>query len=183
MDTFLIVLSIVLFLVGIAGSVVPALPGIPLSWIGILCLNFVQGIQIPLYITISTLILTVIIVILQYVIPAQGTKRFGGTKYGIWGTNIGLIIGIIAPIPLGFIIGPFLGAYIGELIYNSQQQESHQITDETEAISNNRALRAAFGSFVGIMTSSLISLMFCIVFFCMGLYYIISNMHSISQHF
>lgn len=183
MDTFLIVLSIVLFLVGIAGSVVPALPGIPLSWLGILCLNFVQGIQIPLYITISTLILTVIIVILQYVIPAQGTKRFGGTKYGIWGTNIGLIIGIIAPIPLGFIIGPFLGAYIGELIYNSQQQESDKITDETEEISNNRALKAAFGSFVGIMTSSLISLMFCIVFFCMGLYYIISNMHNISQHF
>lgn len=173
MDTFLIVLSIVLFLVGIAGSVVPALPGIPLSWLGILCLNFVQGIQIPLYITISTLILTVIIVILQYVIPAQGTKRFGGTKYGIWGTNIGLIIGIIAPIPLGFIIGPFLGAYIGELIYNSQQQESLKATDTTEEISNNRALRAAFGSFVGIMTSSLISLMFCIVFFCMGLYYIL----------
>lgn len=183
MDTFLIVLSIILFLVGIAGSVVPALPGIPVSWLGFLCLNFVQGIYIPLYLTIGTLILTIIIFILQYVIPAQGTKRFGGTKYGIWGTNIGLIVGIIAPIPLGFIIGPFLGAYIGELIYNSQQTEALKNTDENEDTSNNRALKAAFGSFVGVMTSSLISLMFCVVFFCIGLYYILSNIHNISQYF
>ena len=63
------------------------------------------------------------ITILDYVIPAQGTKRFGGSKYGVWGTNIGLVIGIISPIPFGFVLGPFVGAFIGELIYNSKDSK------------------------------------------------------------
>ena len=46
--------------------------------------------------------------ILDYWIPAKGTKAFGGSKYGVWGTNIGLVVGLIVPLPLGFIWGPFL---------------------------------------------------------------------------
>ena len=88
--------------------------------------------------------------ILDYLIPAKGTKRFGGSSYGIWGTNIGLVVGIFVPIPLGFIIGPFVGAFIGELMYNSKN--------------HNRALKAATGSFIGFLASSFMKFVVCMMY-------------------
>jgi uncharacterized protein YqgC (DUF456 family) len=90
------------------------------------------------------------------VIPAKGTKRFGGSKYGIWGTNIGLIVGLIAPIPLGFIIGPFLGAFVGELIYNSSDKK--------------RALKSATGSFIGFLASTFMKFVVCMVYLGLFIY-------------
>jgi uncharacterized protein YqgC (DUF456 family) len=65
------------------------------------------------------IIVTIITSILEYIIPSRGTKRFGGSSYGIWGTNIGLVAGLLSPIPFGFLIGAFTGAFIGEL-YDSK---------------------------------------------------------------
>jgi uncharacterized protein YqgC (DUF456 family) len=59
-----------------------------------------------------TLLVTIITSILEYIIPSRGTKRFGGSSYGIWGTNIGLVAGLLSPIPFGFLIGAFTGALI-----------------------------------------------------------------------
>jgi uncharacterized protein YqgC (DUF456 family) len=56
------------------------------------------------YWILSTLLVTIITSILEY-IPSRGTKRFGGSSYGIWGTNIGLVAGLLSPIPFGFLIG------------------------------------------------------------------------------
>ena len=102
-----------------------------------------------------TLGVAVIIWGLDYVIPAWGTKKFGGSKYGIWGTVFGLIIGILFLGPLGIIIGPFAGAFIGELIHDS--------TD------SKRAAKAAFGSFVGFMFSTGLKFLVSIIF--LGLYF------------
>ena len=99
------------------------MPGPPLSWIGLLILYTTPDIPFDYTLLSITFVITLIIAILDYVIPAQGTKRFGGSKYGIWGTNIGLIVGIFAPIPFGFIIGPFVGAFIGELIFNQSDSK------------------------------------------------------------
>jgi uncharacterized protein YqgC (DUF456 family) len=55
-------------------------------------------------------LVTIITSILEYIIPSRGTKRFGGSSYGIWGTNIGLVAGLLSPIPFGFLIGAFTGA-------------------------------------------------------------------------
>ena len=71
---------------------------------------------------------------LDYIIPAWGTKRFGGSKAGAWGTTIGLIVGILAPIPFGILIGPFVGALIGEIGFNKTK--------------GKQALKAAVGSFL-----------------------------------
>jgi uncharacterized protein YqgC (DUF456 family) len=95
-------------------------------------------------------VITVVLSILDYVIPAKGTKRFGGSSYAVWGTNIGLVVGIFAPIPFGFLIGPFVGAFVGELIYNSSD--------------NNRAIKAATGSFIGFLVSSFMSFVVCVGF-------------------
>src|SRR5690554_3796035 len=117
MEYFILIISLLFVLAGVAGSVLPALPGPPLSWIGLLILYTTPNMDFDYWILGITFIITLIITILDYVIPAQGTKRFGGSKYGVWGTNIGLIAGLFFP-PIGFIIGPFAGAFIGEILFD-----------------------------------------------------------------
>ena len=151
MEYFLLILGLLLMIVGTIGSLLPALPGPPISWVGILMLYFCPGMETNYWLLGITLVIAIVIGILDYVIPAQGTKYFGGSKYGIWGTNIGLIIGIFAPIPFGFLIGPFVGAFVGELIYNSQEK--------------GRAFKAATGSFIGFLAGTFMKLLVSLLFF------------------
>ncbi|SEP75421.1 DUF456 domain-containing protein [Flavobacterium urocaniciphilum] len=139
MEYILLILGICLIFGGIIGSILPALPGLPVSWLGLLCLFFVPGIETNYWLLGITLLITIVLSVLDYLIPAKGTKMFGGTSYGIWGTNIGLVVGLFFP-PLGFLICPFLGAFIGELMYNSQDKK--------------RAFNAAFGSFIGFLAGT-----------------------------
>ena len=149
MEYFLLILGLLLMIVGIIGSLLPALPGPPISWVGILLLYFCPGMETNYWLLGITLAIAIVIGILDYVIPAQGTKYFGGSKYGIWGTNIGLVIGFFIPIPFGFIIGAFLGAFIGELIYNSKDQK--------------RAFNAAVGSFLGFIAGTFMKVFYGLI--------------------
>lgn len=151
MDTLLLVLGFVCMIIGILGSFLPVLPGPPISWVGLLLLYFTEAVEMNYWVLGVTLFVAVVVAILDYVIPAKGTKRFGGSSYGVWGTNIGLIVGILAPIPLGFIIGPFVGAFVGELIYNSKDHK--------------RALKAATGSFIGFLASTFMKFVVCMIYF------------------
>lgn len=161
MDVALLLLGFCCMIAGILGSFLPVLPGPGLSWLGLLLLYFTAAVPMNYWILGITLIVTVAISILDYLIPAKGTKKFGGSKYGIWGTNIGLIVGIFAPVPFGFVIGPFVGAFIGELIYDSKD--------------HNRALKAATGSFIGFLASSFMKFVVCMIFF--GLFVAIAWQH------
>jgi uncharacterized protein len=150
MDILLLIVGFVCMIVGIFGSFMPVLPGPSISWVGLLLLYFTVGVPMNYWILGITLGITIVITVLDYVIPAKGTKRFGGSSYGVWGTNIGLIVGIFAPIPLGFIIGPFVGAFVGELIYNSKD--------------HGRALKSATGSLLGFFASSFMKFVVCMMF-------------------
>jgi uncharacterized protein len=154
MDSLLLILGFTCMIVGVFGSFMPVLPGPSISLLGIVLLYFTTAIEVNYWILGITLAITVLISVLDYVIPAKGTKKFGGSSYGIWGTNIGLVVGIFAPIPFGFIIGPFLGAFIGELMYDYKD--------------HGRALKAATGSFIGFLASSFMKFVVCMVF--LGLY-------------
>src|SRR5690554_5388504 len=154
MEYFFLILGLLLIVVGFLGSFLPVIPGPPLSWLGLLCLYFIKGIPTDYWLLGVTLLITIVVSILDYVIPAQGTKYFGGSNYGVWGTTLGLIVGIFAPIPLGFIIGPFVGAFIGELIY--------------ERNNSKRALKAATGSFIGFVVSTFMKFVYCMVL--LGIY-------------
>jgi uncharacterized protein len=150
MDTILLILGFVCAIVGIFGSFLPVLPGPIISWIGLVMLYLTEKVANNYWILSITLMIVLTISILDYTIPAKGTKKFGGSTYGIWGTNIGMLIGIFVPIPFGFIVGAFVGAFVGELLYNSQDK--------------NRALKAATGSLLGFLASSFMKMIVCLCF-------------------
>lgn len=153
MDTFLIILSALLMILGILGSFLPIIPGPVTSWVGLVVFHLTEVVPFNWTFIIITGIIAIGIAILDYVIPAVGTKRFGGTKAGMIGTTLGLIVGLIAPIPGGVIIVPFVGALIGEMI----SQKELKI-----------AFKAAVGSFVGFLASTFIKFLICVIY--LGLY-------------
>lgn len=150
MDLLLVLLGFICMIVGLFGSFLPVLPGLSSCWVGLLLLYLTKAVENNYWVLGIALLITITITVLDYVIPAKGTKKFGGSSYGIWGTNIGLIVGILAPIPFGVIIGPFVGAFVGELIYDSKNHK--------------RALKAATGSLLGFLASSFINFLFCVIF-------------------
>jgi uncharacterized protein YqgC (DUF456 family) len=135
LDYFLLALAIVFLIIGIIGCLVPVLPGPPLSFAGILILHFTDFAEFRLNLLIILGVIAVVVAVFDYVVPIWGTKKFGGTKYGIRGATIGLLVGLFFG-PPGIIIGPFLGAVIGEMIYKDDF---------------NYAIRAGLGSLIGFM--------------------------------
>ncbi|NQV78649.1 MAG: DUF456 domain-containing protein [Lutibacter sp.] len=154
MDIFLLIIGFLFALLGIIGSFLPVLPGPFTSWVGLLLLHFTNAIPMNWTFLSITLAIALIIWVIDYFIPAMGTKKFGGTRYGVIGTTLGLIIGLLSPIPFGIIIGPFIGAFIGEMIHDSKN--------------SGKALKAAFGSLLGFLTSTFLKFITAIIF--TGLY-------------
>ena len=149
MDLVLVALAAILMLVGVLGSFLPMLPGIPISWIGLLLLHLTGSIPMNYTFLGVTLLITIIIFALQYAIPALGTKYLGGSKQGMWGATIGLFAGIFIPVPFAILIAPFVGAYIGEIL---NKADSHT------------ALRAASGSFIGLLASTFMEFVVTAIF-------------------
>ena len=144
MDILLIVLGAICLLLGLIGCVAPVLPGVPLSYLGLLLLHFTDRVQFSWQFLVVWGVVVVVIQILDYFIPAWGTKKFGGTKYGVWGSTIGLFVGLFMG-PLGIVVGPFIGAVLGELIYfNRYPQTTLSETEQNKNSNFNRALRAGF---------------------------------------
>lgn len=133
MDIFLVVLGTICVLVGLIGTFIPMLPGTPVSYIGLLLLLLIPGCTLTWKFFVFWGVIVVILQILNYFIPIWGVNRFGGTKYGKWGSVLGVIVGLFFP-PLGIFWGPFVGAVIGELIGGMDFTSS---------------LKAGLGSFIG----------------------------------
>lgn len=143
MDYVLIAFGIIFIISGVLGCVLPIIPGPPLSYIGLLLLHFTEKYQFSSEFLILWLIITVFIYGLDFVIPVWGTKKFGGSKRGVWGSIIGLVIGMFLFPPIGIIIGPFAGAVIGEYTSGKESKE---------------ALKSGFGSFLGFLVGTLLKL-------------------------
>jgi uncharacterized protein YqgC (DUF456 family) len=164
MDYFLAILGVICILAGIAGSILPGLPGPPVSYLGVLLLHWTRFASFSMRTLLIWGVIILIVAILDYVVPIWGTRKFGGTKAGVRGSTIGLIVGVIllpmfgivlGPFGLfGIIGGPFIGAWIGE---RSAGQDP------------KKALRAAYGSFIGFLAGTLmkiaVSVVLAVVFF------------------
>jgi uncharacterized protein len=141
MELVLIIIAIILTLAGLAGCVLPAIPGPPLNFIGLLLLQWAW--QPFSTITLVVLgIITVIVLILDYMIPVWGAKIFGATRYGIWGSIIGMLAGVFLT-PIGMIMGLLLGAIIGDMLAGKKPLE---------------ALKSGAGTFLGTMAGMLVKL-------------------------
>ncbi len=151
MDIALLILSLIIMLVGIVGSFLPVLPGPPISWIGLLILHLTDAIPMNWVFLGITLAVAAIVWALDYIIPAIGTKKFGGSTAGMIGTTIGLLVAIFFPIlgVFGIIVWPFVGALVGELSNKADQKT---------------ALKAAFGSFIGFLTGTFLKFVVTMVY-------------------
>lgn len=154
MDVVWLILALVLMLVGIAGCLLPFLPGPPLAYIGLLVMQLRDQPPFSSKFLWVWAGITLVVTVLDYVIPVVGTRKLGGTRYGVWGCTLGLIVGIFVP-PWGLILGPFIGAFIGEMMANAGTEQ---------------AWKAALGSFIGFLFGTLLKLIACFVM----LYYLIA---------
>ena len=152
METFIGLLAIVLGIVGIIGSVAPALPGPPLSWLGLLALYIwgggTNGAGDPMSTRFLLIWLAIVIVvsILDYIVPAYFTKLTGGSKWGGWGAIAGLFLGLIYP-PVGMILGSLLGAFAAELLFAGKNAAD--------------SVKSAFGAFLGFLFGTGLKLICC----------------------
>ena len=153
LNIILIVFAVVCLLAGLAGAVIPGLPGPPLSWVGLMLLSCSDAAQCFTGCLVTMAVAAVVITVLDYVIPSISTKRFGGGKASVWGCNIGLVVAILG-LPfgpqgiIGLIFWPFVGAFVGELIDKKPADE---------------ALRAAFGSVLGFLSGTLVKVVYAII--------------------
>ena len=148
LETTLIIISILLGLGGIIGSIMPALPGPPLSFIGLLLLHFTRGDVFSTGELLTLGILTVIAVALDYALPVMGAKMYGASRHGIIGSIIGMFAGLFTFALPGMFIGMFLGAVIGEYIAGKKTAQ---------------AMKAGTASFVGGIAAMALKLGLCIV--------------------
>ena len=155
MEWLWIILGIVLIIIGFIGSLLPLLPGPPLAYVGLLLQQFREPTPFSTRFLLIWAGLVVITIVLDYLIPVWGTKKFGGTKYGMWGCTLGFILAFWMG-PWGVVIGPFIGAFVGEMLAGQNSQKS---------------LKAAFGSFIGFLLGSFAKLVAC----GLMLYYLIKS--------
>ena len=160
MEIVIGILAVLVGVIGIIGSILPALPGPHLTWVGMLLLYLWGGTNRAGENMSLTLLLimfgaTVVVSILDYIVPLYFTKLTGGTKYAGRGAMAGLVFGLFVVPPVGMILGSFLGAFLAELYYARK--------------STGDALKSAFGSFLGFLAGTGLKLVLCGVM----MYYII----------
>ena len=140
MSIFLIVLAFIFLVIGLVGSFVPIIPGLPLGWLGLSIAFFSSSCTINIWTLAITLLVVIIVTFLDYIIPSKMVKISGGTKSGKNGALYGSIAGIFFMNPIILIFGSLIGAFIGELINDSKDIK--------------KALKSAFNSFLGFLFSS-----------------------------
>jgi uncharacterized protein YqgC (DUF456 family) len=147
MDVFLLILAIVCLLAGLVGCIVPLVPGPPLSWMAMLLLSLTRfGSTISWLALLLYAALVLVVTLLDYIVPAWGAKKFGGTRAGTWGAVVGMFFGLFFSF-WGIVLCPFLGALVGELIAGRRRQH---------------ALKAALGAFLGFLFGTGLKLIVCI---------------------
>jgi len=148
-EIVLVVLAFLFLLAGLLGSVIPALPGPPLSYIGLLLLRWSGYGNFSFTFLLLWGAITAAVMIIDNFLPAWMTKKFGGSRAAVIGSVLGLIAGMLFFAPLGLLIGPFLGALAGELINNRIKAKRNKINStEPGSAGNLKALKVAMGAFL-----------------------------------
>jgi uncharacterized protein YqgC (DUF456 family) len=123
-ETVIIIIGVLLSITGILGCIQPALPGPPLNYTALLLLLLIPEIELSSTLLLVTGILTIIVLVLDYILPIWGAKVYKVSSYGIWGSVMGMIIGLLFFPPFGLIIGTFIGAVFGEMISGKSNSDA-----------------------------------------------------------
>ena len=144
LEGIMIVIGSILMLLGLAGSILPILPGPPLSFTGLLLLALLKHFSPPLTLTLVIIlaIVTILVIVLDYIIPLIGAKRYGASKWGVWGSVLGMVIGIFWS-PFAMLLGAFIGAVVVEWLVGRKKAE---------------ALRAGWGVVMGTLFATILRL-------------------------
>ena len=148
MDVFLIIIGALCLLIGLAGCILPALPGPPVSYFGLLLLHFTEKVQFSaseLWIWFAGV---AVIQVADYVVPMLGSKYSGGSRWGTRGALVGSVIGLFF-IPWGLILGPFIGALVGELLGDRSFGE---------------AFKSGIGALLGFIFGTVLKVAACVYF-------------------
>lgn len=135
MNVLFIIIGLLLAIIGMIGCILPVIPGPILSFCALILLSWIKNWQVFSQTFLMVMgAVTIFLIVLDYIAPALGAKKYGATKRGIWGSAIGMIIGIFFIPPWGMIVGAFAGALLGEL---------------SSGQSGRKALRAGWGILIG----------------------------------
>jgi len=143
LDYLWIGFGVILLFGGVLGCFIPALPGPPLAYFSLLLMQLTEVRPYSAKFLLIWALVVILVTILDYAIPPYATKKLGGSRNGIIGSTIGIIMGIFIFPPWGIIIFPFLGALVGEVLAGKERKA---------------ALKAAFGSFLGFISGVFLKL-------------------------
>ena len=160
MDIFLLILGLILCLLGIVGSFSPIIPGPITSWFGLLVIHFSKLIPFDNQFLFITFLIAAIIFALDLIIPILGLKKLGGSKKGLIGSTIGLLLGLFLAGPVGLLIGSFFGAISGEYVNNNSIKKS---------------IKPAMGTFIGMAVGTTIKFLTSTIFLGLYFYIVYSN--------
>ena len=146
MLTVWIVLGSLLLLLGFAGCVVPVLPGPVLGYCGLLALMPTEKCPSVTLLVVMGM-LTAVVTVADYVVPAMGARKFDCSRWGTAGCLVWTLVGIFF-VPLGILLGPFLGALVGELIAGQPL---------------SAAIRGGIGAFLGFLSGVFLKLILCLL--------------------
>jgi hypothetical protein len=143
-ETIGIIIGALFILLGLAGCVLPVLPGPPLSFVGLLLLALINHFLPPLTPTLIIVmaIITLAVTVAEYILPLVSAKRYGASKWGIWGSVLGMAIGIFFS-PFGMLLGAFIGAVAVEWLVQKEK---------------GRAIKAGWGVFIGSLVGTALKL-------------------------
>lgn len=147
MDIFITAFAVVCGAIGLLGAILPALPGPPISYAGLLLLLLCDGADVSTAFLVASGVIMVIITIVDYVLPVWFTQLSGGSKESVRGALAGMLLGLFF-MPLGLIAGPFIGAFLGEYIACRR---------------SGKAFKVASLSFVAFIVTTLIKLVYAVV--------------------
>ncbi len=144
LEVIALIVAIIFFMIGLLGTLLPVLPGPLMIWLAMLIYGFIAGFdKLGLYFMLAQAALALMVMGVDYLFTALGSRYFGGSKAAFWGAAGGLLIGIFF-FPIGLIIGPFLGAALADLLFRRR-------TDQ--------ALRSGVGASLGFLSALPIKLL------------------------
>jgi len=142
--TGLIILCSVLMAAGLVGALLPAIPGVPIAWLGLFIYAFGTGFErISVLTIVIFFIITAFTLTLDFVAPMLGASKYKASKFGVAGAFVGFVVGIILFGFWGVILGPLVGAFLCELIASRRPR---------------KALGSALGAFVGFIAGTLVKI-------------------------